>query len=929
MTIMKTKKLDYIDFEEVNKLLEGFNKSTGFVTAILDLEGNVLSKSGWRQICTEFHRINPETSRKCSISDIVLANKLSKDQKYHFYECLNGLVDVAVPIVIKGEHIANLFSGQFFFDEPDHDFFKKQAKMFGFNEQNYLKALESVPIVSKEKVKNAMDFLLNMTQLISEITLQKLEQSQLNEALRKSEERSRSALDNMLEGCQIIGFDWKFIYLNRTAEIHNRRPNDEMIGNRYMDMWPGIEKTGVYKIIKQTLEKRVSNHFENEFLFPDGSLGWFDLSIQPVPEGVFILSIDVTERKRKEGQLFESEFKFSKLYENVPFGMVMADKEFRFKKANPAFCTVLGYSDSELRKLTFKDLSHPDDLKKDLLNIQKLLKKEISVYKTEKRYIRKDGHVIWGSLTVTATYDSDGQFLYFLGIIEDITRRKHAEEEVRKSNENFAKAFYFNPLSLSITTAKDGKFFMVNEAYTRDLGYTADEIIGKTIIEYNIYVNPADRLSIIKTFYKKGSINNLEIQLRAKSGKIILVELSMVPIQINGKDCILSAFHNISERKIIEDELKASEKRLSKVFHLGPVAKVLTRNSDSIIIDFNTAAEKLFGYKHEDVVGKTVNSFDFWLDPTEQLRITEKFREQGFLQGIEFQFKTNTGKRGWASIVTENFEIKGEKYLLNELIDITDRKLAEENIQKLNEELEQRILERTAQLEATNKELEAFSYSVSHDLRSPLRHINGFAEILTKQYSDQLPEDARKHLNTITGAAKRMGTLIDDLLSFSRTGRAELKKSALNMNQVIEDAIVQIKPFLIERKIDWKISSLPEVYGDYNLLRMVWINLLDNAVKYTRTKENAIIQIGYKDEKEETVFFIKDNGVGFDMKYADKLFGVFQRLHSSSQFDGTGIGLANVQRIILRHGGRIWAEAKEDNGATFYFSIPKGMEDKL
>jgi light-regulated signal transduction histidine kinase (bacteriophytochrome) len=258
--------------------------------------------------------------------------------------------------------------------------------------------------------------------------------------------------------------------------------------------------------------------------------------------------------------------------------------------------------------------------------------------------------------------------------------------------------------------------------------------------------------------------------------------------------------------------------------------------------------------------------------------------------------------------------------LLQTLADATAR--AVENVQ-LMEGLEDMVNIRTSLLEAANKELEAFSYSVSHDLRAPLRHINGFAEILTRQYADDLPEDAKKHLNTITGSAKKMGTLIDDLLSFSRTGRAELKKSTLKMNQVFEDALAQIKPSINDRRITWKISSLPDVQGDYNLMRVVWINLLDNAVKYTKNKDKAVIQIGFKEEKREIVFYIKDNGVGFDMKYADKLFGVFQRLHSSAQFDGTGIGLANVQRIISRHGGRVWAEAETDIGATFYFSIPK------
>jgi signal transduction histidine kinase len=261
-------------------------------------------------------------------------------------------------------------------------------------------------------------------------------------------------------------------------------------------------------------------------------------------------------------------------------------------------------------------------------------------------------------------------------------------------------------------------------------------------------------------------------------------------------------------------------------------------------------------------------------------------------------------------------------FLLNmtQLIsDITYQRL---KVKSLNETLEERVAERTFQLSEANNELDAFSYSVSHDLRSPLRHINGFAEILSKEYSEQLPGDAKKYLNTITDSAKKMGTLIDDLLSFSRTGRSELNKSVFNMNKVIEEALLQIKPSLADRDITWEISHLPEVTGDYNLMRMVWINLLDNAIKYTRTREKAAIRIGSKEETNETIFFIEDNGAGFDMKYAQKLFGVFQRMHSSSEFEGTGIGLANVRRIIVRHGGQTWAEGQPDKGAVFYFSLP-------
>jgi signal transduction histidine kinase len=256
---------------------------------------------------------------------------------------------------------------------------------------------------------------------------------------------------------------------------------------------------------------------------------------------------------------------------------------------------------------------------------------------------------------------------------------------------------------------------------------------------------------------------------------------------------------------------------------------------------------------------------------------------------------------------------------------IEARKNAEKEILKLNSELEQRIHDRTAQLEIVNTELEAFSHSVSHDLRAPLRHINGFAEILKEEFSTQLPEKARSYLDTIADAAKKMNRLIDDLLNLSKTNRIELKKSPLKMNQVVDDALVEVRSLFENRRVDFKISPLPEVIGDYNLLRMVWINLLDNAIKYTRIREIAVIEIDCQKEKKEFIFCIRDNGVGFDMTYADKLFGVFQRLHSIDEFEGNGVGLSNVRRIISRHCGRTWAKAEVDKGAAFYFSLPEDM----
>jgi PAS domain S-box-containing protein len=252
--------------------------------------------------------------------------------------------------------------------------------------------------------------------------------------------------------------------------------------------------------------------------------------------------------------------------------------------------------------------------------------------------------------------------------------------------------------------------------------------------------------------------------------------------------------------------------------------------------------------------------------------------------------------------------------------DITERKLAHEKIEKLNGDLQVH----TRQLEETNKELEAFSYSVSHDLRAPLRHIDGFVKMLVKQSGPQLDDRGKRYLNIIADSAQRMGALIDDLLVFSRMSRAELRCSRVSTDSLVHEAVEGLQTEINGRHINWKIDALPEVDADPAMLQQVWVNLISNAVKYTRPRDPAKIEIGCADSGNgEYIFFVHDNGVGFDMQYAHKLFGVFQRLHRLEEFEGTGIGLANVSRIVHRHGGRVWAEAKPDAGATFYFSLPK------